>query len=158
MEESLTLKQVANILQVEPSTVRFWEKEFIEFLEQPDYKGQRKRFSPKNLETLLQIKELLQTEQYTIKGAVRRLEMERTMTAVLGIDSNYKTTLFFMFNAILEEMKSYRQENMAIKSQLAILQRELFDITGNNNAEANHGLLDLIRHKWQNKKTDVENS
>lgn len=147
MEESLTLKQVANILQVEPSTVRFWEKEFIDFMEQPEYKGQRKRFSPKNLEILQQIKELLQTEQYTIKGAARRLEMERTMTSVLGIDSNYKTTLFFMFNTILEEMKSYRQE---VKELRELFARQEFLDKGEKE-QSKENILGFFRDKFNKK-------
>ncbi|MDT3703620.1 MAG: MerR family transcriptional regulator, partial [Thermincola sp.] len=75
MEEYLALNQVSEILQVEQSTIRFWEKEFADFLKIKTKRGQHKRFSPEHLEVLNQIKELLYSDMYTIKGARRRLEM-----------------------------------------------------------------------------------
>ena len=41
MSGRLTVRQVSNILQVEESTLRFWEKEFEEYLNL-DVQGQRK--------------------------------------------------------------------------------------------------------------------
>ena len=154
MEEHLNLKQVANILQIESSTVRFWEKEFLEFLDQPNYKGQRKRFSQNNLETLVQIKELLQTEQYTIKGAKRRMEMDRTLTSALGIDSNFKTTVFFMFSSIIEELQAYRKESKELRYLVQSLQTEKTVIAEQLAEEQNKGILDFIKDRMQNKKTE----
>ena len=77
MLEKLTINQVSEILQVEPSTIRFWEKEFGEYLKIECSKGRRKRYTEENLEMFASIKELLYTEQYTIKGAKRRLELDK---------------------------------------------------------------------------------
>lgn len=154
MEEQLTLKQVANIMQVETSTVRFWEKEFSEFLEQPDYKGQRKRFSQNNLEKLAQIKELLQTEQYTIKGAKRRIEIDRSLATSLGFDPNFKTTALFMFSSIMEEIHAYRNEIIELRYIVESLNVEK-TLTEEKIAETqNKGLFEFLKVKIKNKKTE----
>lgn len=149
MDSYLSLKQVCTILEVEPSTIRFWEKEFAEFLNVRNGKGIHKRFSEKSLETLSQIKELLQTEQYTIKGAKRRLEMDRSLNSALGVDHNFKTTVFFMFSAIIQELQAYRQESRELTAKLASLQSEKSEIEEKLAAEQNKGLLDYIKNKLQ---------
>jgi|GEM_PF-837072 len=106
--EKLTIQQVSNILQVEPSTLRFWEKEFADYLKISCSKGQRRRYTQLHLETLARIKGLLQTDLYTIKGAKRRLEMDRTV-GVAGLDQEFKTTVVQMFSTILQELKTARE-------------------------------------------------
>lgn len=157
-QEQLTLKQVTTILQVEPSTVRFWEKEFDEFLEQPEYKGQRKRFNQNSLDTLYKIKDLLQIEQYTIKGARRRLEMERALTSSLGIDNNFNATIFFMFSSIMEQLQNSQEEMTKLKKILAILSSEKLNIEEKMPENQNKKLFDYFKDKIQNKKAPSETS
>ena len=102
---SLTIDQVSNILQVEVSTLRYWEKEFSEFLNIKCQKGQRARYTEESVEMFSQIKELLYNEQYTIKGAKRRLEMERTLTSALGMEANFNTTVFLCFQLLFKSCK-----------------------------------------------------
>lgn len=151
-ERNLTLQQVATILQVETSTVRFWEKEFAQFLNIKNKKGQHKRFTEKNLEVFNQIKELLYTEQYTIKGAQRKLEMERTLTSGLGIESNFKTTVFFMFSAIMRELQAYREDSRKLAEQVRELREEKIKVEEKLIEERNKGLLDFLKDKIQVKK------
>lgn len=124
MDANMTIDQVSNILQVEVSTVRYWEKEFNDFLKINCPKGQRVRYSEEHLEIFAQIKELLYTEQYTIKGAKRRLELERTLTSALGVEPNFKTTVFFMFSAIIQELQKTREESKNLARQLELLRKE----------------------------------
>lgn len=124
MRASLSVHQVSNILQVEVSTIRFWEKEFDEFLKITCPKGKRIRYNETHLEIFGQIKELLYTEQYTIKGAKRRLELERTLTSALGIEQNFKSTVFFMFSAIMQELQKSREESRKLGHQLELLRKE----------------------------------
>jgi len=152
MEKNLTIQQVADILQVETSTVRFWEKEFAEFLDTRARKGQHKRFTHRHLEMLAQIKELLYTEMYTIKGAKRRLEMERTMSGALGIESNFKTTVFFMFSAIMQELQSYREESRKLGEKVRELHKQKARIEEMLIEERNKGFLDFIKDKIHLKK------
>lgn len=107
--DKLTIQQVSNILQVEPSTIRFWEKEFADYLKINCAKGQRRRYTKQNLEDLARIKGLLQTELYTIKGAKRRLDMDRAGEGLYSLDQDFKTTVVNMFSTILEELKTARK-------------------------------------------------
>lgn len=152
MEKSLTLKQVATILGVEPSTVRFWEKEFAEFVKVKSNKGQHKRFTPANVEMLTKIRDLLQVEQYTIKGAKRRLEMDMALDSAMGIDGNFKTTVFFMLSAIMQELQTYRETSQKLSQQLELLQLEKSEIEEKLQEEQRKGILDFIRDKIAMKK------
>ncbi len=151
MEQSLTLQQVSAILQVEPSTVRFWEKEFAEFLNVRVKRGQHKRFSQKHLETLNQIKELLYTDVYTIKGAKRRLQMEKMLNSALGIESNFKTTVFFMFSAIMQELQRYKEENIKLAEQVGELRKQKMKIEEQLQEERKKGFLQFFKDKVQMK-------
>ncbi|MHB9096166.1 MAG: MerR family transcriptional regulator [Eubacteriales bacterium] len=153
MEQNLALHQVSEILQVEQSTVRFWEKEFAEFLDVKIKKGQHKRFTQKHLETFSQIKELLYTEMYTIKGAKRKLEMERTLTCALGIESNFKTTVLFMFSSIMQELQGYREESRKLGEQVGRLREQKTAIEEMLLEERNKGFFEFLKDKIQLKKT-----
>ncbi len=152
MEQSLTLQQVSAILQVEPSTIRYWEKEFAEFLNIRAKKGQHKRFTQKHLETLSQIKELLYTDVYTIKGAKRRLEMEKMLNAALGIENNFKTTVFFMFSAIMQELQNYKEESRKLAGQIRELREQKTEIEEQLWTERNKGLFEFLKDRIQIKK------
>lgn len=117
-KRKMTVKEVAQILQVEESTIRFWEKEFGDFLNLKVEKGQKYRYSPENLEMFTKICELLHTEMYTIKGARRRLELDRTVGDSFGVEHNFKTTVLFMFSTILNELQEARNEASALSSQV----------------------------------------
>lgn len=152
MQNTLSLQQVSDILQVEQSTVRFWEKEFAEFLNIKVKKGQHKRFNEKHLEIFAQIKELLYTDQYTIKGAKRRLEMDRTLTSALGIENNFKTTVLLMFSAIMQELQEYKSESRKLSEQVRELRLQKIGIEEQLLEERNKGLLEFIKDKIQVKK------
>ncbi|NLC76996.1 MAG: MerR family transcriptional regulator [Clostridia bacterium] len=152
MSDKLTIQQVSSILQVEVSTLRFWEKEFEEFFNIKEPKGRRKRYDQNHLELFSQIKELLQTEQYTIKGAKRRLELERTLACAMGVDHNLKTTVFFMFSAIMEELGKAREESRRLADEVRHLRslKEAAEIKLLE--EQNKSLLEFLRDKLQAKK------
>jgi len=145
---SLTIDQASNILQVEVSTLRYWEKEFSDFLNIKCPKGQRARYTEENLEVFAQIKELLYNEQYTIKGAKRRLEMERTLTSALGIEANFKTTVFFMFSAIIQELQKTREESKKLARQLELLRKEKEEIEDKLSEEQQKTLWQFLTRKF----------
>jgi len=67
------LAELAALLEVETSVLRFWEKEFREAV-QPLKVGPRKKlYRPQDLEIFQEIKRLLQEERYTIAEARLRL-------------------------------------------------------------------------------------
>lgn len=153
MTEKLTIQQVSNILQVEVSTLRFWEKEFGDYLNLKGNRGIRKKYGQDQLEIFAQIKELLQSEQYTIKGAKRRLELDKTLTSALGIDQNFKTTVFHMFTAIMEELQKTREESKKLAYEVQLLRTEKEMIEDKLLEEQNKGLLEFLKDKLQIKKS-----
>lgn len=68
--------EVSKILEVEPHVVRYWQLEFGIRLERS--KSGQRIFSRKTLDLLLRIRHLLYVEEYTIKGAKRRLVTPET--------------------------------------------------------------------------------
>ncbi|MDD2498160.1 MAG: MerR family transcriptional regulator [Desulfitobacteriaceae bacterium] len=148
MEPSLTIDQVSSVLQTEISTIRYWEKEFSEFLKINCPKGQRVRYTEEHLEVFAQIKELLYAELYTIKGAKRRLELERTLTSALGLEQNFKTTVFFMFSAIIQELQKTREESKNLARQLELLRREKEKIEERLTEEQQKGLWRFLTDKF----------
>lgn len=154
MPEKLTINQVSDILQVEPSTVRFWEKEFEDFLKVDCSKGRRKRYSEENLELFSSIKELLYTEQYTIKGAKRRLELDKALTSALGIEQNFKDTVVFMLSTIMEEMRKAREESRKLAEQVELLRFEKRNMQEKLIEEQNKGLIDFLMDKVSPKRVN----
>lgn len=151
MENKLTVKEVAQIMQEEESTIRYWEKEFQEFLNIKVNKGVRKRYTSQNLEMFIKISELLHREMYTIKGAKRRLELDRTVGDSIGVEHNFKTTVLFMFSCILNELQQSRSEALALSEKVqelqhtkSIMEKELIEAQ-------NKGIFKLFRPKIQTK-------
>ena len=153
--EKLTINQVSDILQVEPSTIRFWEKEFGDYLKVDCSKGKRKRYTEENLEMFSLIKELLYTEQYTIKGAKRRLELDKALTSALGIEQNFKDTVVFMLSSIMEEMQKAKEESRRLAEQVELLRYEKQDIEERLIEAQNRGLIGFLMDKVALKRVDI---
>lgn len=64
--------EVARIVGVKPSVLRFWETEFKSIRPEKSPSNQR-LYARRHVERLLEIKGLLYEQQYTIAGARRRL-------------------------------------------------------------------------------------
>jgi DNA-binding transcriptional MerR regulator len=64
--------EVAEITKVKPYVLRFWETEF-KAMAPPKSRSKQRMYRKKEIETILQIKELLYERGFTIKGARRRL-------------------------------------------------------------------------------------
>ncbi len=67
--------EVAEIVGVEPHVLRYWETEFRSIRPEKSRRGQRV-YSRRDVDTLLQVKELLYGHRYTIAGAKRKLRTE----------------------------------------------------------------------------------
>jgi DNA-binding transcriptional MerR regulator len=74
-EEKLfyTIGEVAQIVDVKPYVLRYWETEFRKLNPQKSVTGQR-AYRQRDLRMALTIKRLLYEEQYTIAGAIKKLE------------------------------------------------------------------------------------
>jgi DNA-binding transcriptional MerR regulator len=75
--------EVAKILAVKPSVLRFWETEFRAARAEKTTTNQR-RYSRKQVERLLAIRELLYVKGFTIAGAKRALREDGAPSAPSG--------------------------------------------------------------------------
>lgn len=67
--------EVAQVAQVEPHVLRFWETEFPELQPDKSRTGQR-TYSRQDVALVLTIRDLLYEEGYTIPGARKRLRRD----------------------------------------------------------------------------------
>lgn len=65
--------EVSDIVSVKPYVLRYWESEFPDIKPAKSKSGQR-LYKRRDVEALLQIKELLYDERFTIDGARKRLK------------------------------------------------------------------------------------
>ena len=69
-----SISQVNALTGVPKPTLRFWEKEFKEFLEPQRTSGNQSRFNEDDVEKVKQINHLVKVEGLTPEGAKRKLE------------------------------------------------------------------------------------
>lgn len=65
--------EVAEILQLKPYVLRYWESEFKKLNPQKSFTGQR-TYRVRDIQVALTIKKLLYDDKYTIAGAIQKLE------------------------------------------------------------------------------------
>ncbi len=152
MEDRLSLAQVSRILRVEIKTIRNWEKEFDSFLWNENLKVKPEGFDENQLEIFSQIKELLYTEQYTTKGAKRRLELDRTLGCAMGVEHNLKTTVFQMFSAIMEELQQAKEESKKLANEVYHLTELKNSVEIKLYEEQNKNIFEFIKTKLQGNK------
>ncbi len=75
--------EVAEIAEVKPHVLRYWETEFG-FLSPQKNEGNQRLYSLKDLEKVLLIRKLLYEDRFTIEGAKRRFREEWRRSAALG--------------------------------------------------------------------------
>jgi DNA-binding transcriptional MerR regulator len=63
----------SRITGVEVHTLRYWEREFIPFLEPVRTEGGQRRYRPEDIQTVFLIKHLLRDDLFSIAGARRHL-------------------------------------------------------------------------------------
>jgi DNA-binding transcriptional MerR regulator len=72
-ERPVSISTASVLVGVETHTIRYWEREFAEFLNPVRTAGGQRRYRPEDIEVLKEIKRLLKEELYTIAGAKRKL-------------------------------------------------------------------------------------
>ena len=75
-KEIFSIGEASEITQVAPYVLRYWESEFKLLRPSRRESGQRK-YSRKDLETILKIKDLLYVKRFTIPGAKKFLVQEK---------------------------------------------------------------------------------
>jgi len=95
-----SIGEVAELFEVRPSLIRFWEKEFDILKPQKNKKGNR-LFTPQDIANLRLIYHLVKERGYTLQGAKDKLKQNRddVEQRVEIVDSLYSIRSF------LEELK-----------------------------------------------------
>jgi len=72
-EIPLSINQVQKVTGVKKPTLRYWEKVFSDYLAPGRTSGNQRSYSPTDIKRVINIRQLLFEEKYTIEGARRRL-------------------------------------------------------------------------------------
>ncbi|HRI43954.1 MAG TPA: MerR family transcriptional regulator [Fimbriimonadaceae bacterium] len=72
-EQAVSISAASHITGIEIHTLRYWEREFAEFLAPLRTMGGQRRFRPEDIQTIFLLKRLLRDEMYSIAGARKYL-------------------------------------------------------------------------------------
>ena len=72
-----SIAQVNAITGVAKPTIRFWEKEFSDFLKPLRTEGNQRRYAKTDVEVIERINHLVRIEGFTLEGARKRMESDQ---------------------------------------------------------------------------------
>lgn len=72
-QNAVSISVASEITGVEIHTLRYWEREFADFLEPVRTEGGQRRYRGEDIQTVLLIKRLVRDEMFSIAGARRFL-------------------------------------------------------------------------------------
>jgi len=110
----LSIKEASRLTGVPAYTLRFWEKEFVDFLRPPRTEGGQRRYDDVSLEMVERIKHLVDEEKYSIAGARGVLAMERQQ-AEKRDDISTKLRNEEQLNLILDEIAAIVREKVVAR-------------------------------------------
>lgn len=87
-----SIGEVAGMLQVNASLLRFWEKEFKLTVSKKNNKGNR-LFSVKEIEQIKRIFQLVKVEGYTLEGAKKALKQKAPSSVLEQLQTNQNETI-----------------------------------------------------------------
>lgn len=73
-EQAVTISAAAKITGIEVHTLRYWEREFGEFLNPNRTQGGQRRYRPVDIQTVFLIKRFVRDEMFSIAGARRAIK------------------------------------------------------------------------------------
>ncbi len=95
--------EVASLADIKTSVLRYWETEFPFLIPEKSSSGQR-LYTKKDIELVLQIKQLLYHEKYTIEGVRKNFASKKTKKDIDSTDINLQKLL----GTVREELQSIR--------------------------------------------------
>ena len=107
----LKIGEVAKLLGVKPHVLRYWESEFPSLKPKKNPSGQR-IYARADIDAIVEIKNLLYNQRYTISGAKRRLARQEEGEQVVAQSLTEKD-----FSRAVKHLKK------AVHELLALLQR-----------------------------------
>ncbi|UCD35230.1 MAG: MerR family transcriptional regulator [Nitrospiraceae bacterium] len=69
-----TIHEASVITGVPPHTIRFWEKDFHEYLRPAKTSGGQRRYCAGDMDVIRRIKDLRYREKYTVAGTLKELK------------------------------------------------------------------------------------
>jgi DNA-binding transcriptional MerR regulator len=126
-----SVREVAALLDVATSTLRFWEKEFKEIKPRTRKNG-RRFYTTADVELLKKIHYLLKTEKLTLKGARLRLQLNTPPeNDTYSLQQPELDTLVHL--QAHENKNNLRQQLLKIRTRLLLLLKKIDDsITSDN--------------------------
>lgn len=106
-----SIGEVAEMFDVNASLIRFWEKEFSVIKPKKNKKGNR-LFTPKDIEGLRKIYQLVKEQGYTLEGAKQRLKTKEE------ISEEPKEVVVNKHSEVIEKLEHIRSELNDLKDQL----------------------------------------
>jgi len=82
----ISIRDAAKIIGVPTHTIRYWEKEFSEFLVPPRTLGKQRRYGDTQIDRLRTIHRMLKEDGYSIAGARRALIKQNQVSNVRDRD------------------------------------------------------------------------
>ncbi len=130
-----SVREVAALLAVPASTLRFWEKEFKEIKPRTRKNG-RRFYTAADVELLKKIHYLLKTEKLTLKGARLRLQLNSSNEKEIAwptAGSEQQSELnTLVHRQEYEDKKSLRQQLLKIRTRLLLLLKKIDTIMPDN--------------------------
>jgi DNA-binding transcriptional MerR regulator len=74
MKIVFSINEVSQITGVPAHTIRFWEKDFNEYLKPAKTPGGQRRYCARDIEIIKKIKHLRYQEKYTVAGTLKELD------------------------------------------------------------------------------------
>ena len=105
-----SIAQVNAITGVAKPTIRFWEKEFKDYLNPLRTEGNQRRYTRNDIELIERINHLVRQEGFTLEGARRKLEAE-TVTESPGVLPNE-----FQMEKLADTMSDYLLKRILAKT------------------------------------------
>lgn len=73
-DQAVSISVASRITGIEVHTLRYWEREFADFLTPIRTEGGQRRYRPEDIQTVFIVKRLLRDEMFSIAGARRYLK------------------------------------------------------------------------------------
>lgn len=97
-----SISEVSELFDINPSTIRFWEKEFDQLKPTKNKKGNR-LFTKKDIEYLQSIVSLVKEKGFTIQGAKEQLKQKGN-----AISSASNEEVIYKLKAIQDKLREMR--------------------------------------------------
>jgi len=102
--------EVADVLQVRTSVLRFWESEFSFLKPEKSTTGQR-LYSKNEVELILQVKRLLYDEKFTIEGVRKRISAKgKLINSEDLLQQPVSNDLSELLKEVRQELKDLRDQ------------------------------------------------